>query len=284
MPNSHSNLTRRLWAIFHTQNSYSEYSFISRDRIVNSNMSTKKAAPKRGKLARTTSSNSIRSANSHQTSNTVLASRKAIHGLRLVERSHYVDEEGDVKEDEVLWRGEDKDYSENPVLRFIARCLVFVKLLPRDPADFGSLKCWVAWIQWLALLCDLAAAVVAVVTFNDVTYCCGRPILDFAANIQWKTATRFATYTYLALVVLEVYPVMRKGFPFNIVNPVLGFMIMFAMFWDDSKTAALIMWGVETAAVNGDQQPFDLRVGLGKRVAGDVGDEGILRSAAHNVT
>jgi hypothetical protein len=103
----------------------------------------------------------------------------------------------------------------------------------------------------MALLCDITAASVAVATFSDVTYCCGKPILDMAGNnnIPWKDTIRIGTYVYLGMVFLEVYPVIRKGFPFNIVNPLVGFVITLAMFFNNNKIQALAMWAVETAAI-----------------------------------
>ena len=65
---------------------------------------------------------------------------------------------------------------------------------------------------------------------------------------------------YLALVFLEIYPVVRRGFPFNIVNPIIGFAITFAMFFDDSKTEALIMWGIESAGVFSEFMLYRLKI------------------------
>ena len=97
---------------------------------------------------------------------------------------------------------------------------------------------------------DATAAIVSLVQFHGVTSCCGRPILNLGGiNINWPTVIRYATIFYLILILLEVYPVLRRGFPFNIVNPIIGFMITFALFFDDSYMEALIMWCIETLAV-----------------------------------
>lgn len=170
------------------------------------------------------------------------------HGVREVERSYIVDEDGEVVEDDVYWR-EDRRHFENDCLQKVANVLVWMRCLAADPDDMYSLKNWLCWMQWLALVCDFTSAIVAVVTFHDVTYCCGEPILNFAGDFPWKNIIRALTYSYIVMVFLEIYPVVRKGFPFNVVNPLVGFVITFAMFFDDSKVEALIMWAIETAAI-----------------------------------
>jgi hypothetical protein len=182
------------------------------------------------------------------------------HGVREVERSHYVDENGEIREDRMLWR-EDRRHSENKCMQRVASVFVWLRCLPEDPDDVLTVKHYLRLVQWLVLLCDMSAGIVAVVTFSDVTYCCGKPILDIAGgSIPWKETIRYSTYVYLAMVFLEIYPVVRKGFPFNIVNPLVGFAITFAMFFDDSKTEALIMWGIESAGVFSEYFLYRLKI------------------------
>ena len=50
---------------------------------------------------------------------------------------------------------------------------------------------------------------------------------------------------YLVLIFAEIIPVVRQGLPFNVLNPLLGFAITFAMFFDDSVAEALAMWIIE---------------------------------------
>lgn len=181
-------------------------------------------------------------------------------GVKQVSRTHFLDEDGEFHEDEMQF-AEDRNHFKSPCANAFAKCLVWLHCIPPDPEDMFGLKNWLLWAQWMALICDVGAAVVALVTFSDVTYCCGDPILDIAGgHIPWKHAIRALTYAYLALVFLEIYPVVRQGFPFNVVNPLIGFLITFAMFFDDSKTEALIMWGVESAAILCEYVLFRLKV------------------------
>ena len=75
--------------------------------------------------------------------------------------------------------------------------------------DVKEAKRWVVMIQVVALICDFGAALLAVIAFSDVTYCCGKPILNIAGDFPWKTVIRVATWLYLLLVCAEVYPVLR---------------------------------------------------------------------------
>ena len=177
-----------------------------------------------------------------------LRSKGIKHGVRNVERSHFIDDEGDFNEEGCHWR-EDRKHFQNPCLQVVANVLVWMRCLPADPEDMLKLKNWLLWMQWAALLCDVAGAIVAVVTFSDVTYCCGDPILDAAGTIPWKQVIRGLTYAYLVMVFLEIYPAVRKGFPFNIVNPLVGFLVTIAMFFYDTEFQALLMWAVETASI-----------------------------------
>ena len=165
---------------------------------------------------------------------------------RQLSQTPYIDKNGDIRRS-----GDDekKHFEKYPRLQTMSGVMVTIGCLPENPDDVGKTKHWLLMMHWLALLCDVASAIVAVVTFQDVTYCCGEPILDMFSSFPWKTVIRLATYLYLVMIVIEVYPVIRKGFPFNIVNPLFGFLITFAMFFDDSRNQALIMWSIETIAI-----------------------------------
>uniref|UniRef100_A0A7S3P568 Transmembrane protein n=1 Tax=Amphora coffeiformis TaxID=265554 RepID=A0A7S3P568_9STRA len=151
---------------------------------------------------------------------------------------------------DTFWIEGEWDDVENPVLRVLIKALVFIRCLPDARADSTPLKLALRWLQWASLLADVASGIVAVITFNGVTFCCGDPILNFGGiELPWKIIVRILTYTYLILILSEIYPVVKKGIPFNLVNPILGFIVAVAMFFDDGKTEALIMWGIETFAV-----------------------------------
>ena len=125
-------------------------------------------------------------------------------------------------------------------------------LLEKKGEETTPIKRWLRFLTWLTFICDATAALVALVQFSgdSVAQCCGRDILNMGGiNVQWSVIMRYATIFYLILILLEVYPVLRRGFPFNIVNPIIGFCISFALFFDDSYVEALIMWCIETCAV-----------------------------------
>lgn len=151
---------------------------------------------------------------------------------------------------DTFWIEGEWDDIESPCLRCLIVPLVWLRCLPEARADATPVKNALRWLQWASILADIGAAVVAVVTFNGVTYCCGEPILNVGGiDLPWKVIIRVMTYIYLALIFAEIYPVVKKGFPFNIVNPFFGLIVAVAMFFDDSKSEALLMWGIETFAV-----------------------------------
>ena len=151
---------------------------------------------------------------------------------------------------DTFWIEGEWDDVENPVLRVLIKVLVFVQCLPDARADSTPVKLALRWLQWASLIADVSAGVVAVITFSGVTYCCGDAILNFGGiDLPWRIMVRTLTYTYLVLILAEIYPVVKKGIPFNLVNPILGFIVTVAMFFDDSRKQALTMWGIETFAV-----------------------------------
>ena len=151
---------------------------------------------------------------------------------------------------DTFWVEGEWDDVQNPVLRACVKVLVFLLCLPEARVDSTPLKLALRWLQWASMLADLAAGIVALVTFNGVTYCCGQPILNFGSlDLNWHLIIRILTYLYLILICTEIYPVVKKGIPFNLVNPLLGFIVGVAMFFDDSKQEALMMWSIETFAV-----------------------------------
>jgi len=106
------------------------------------------------------------------------------------------------------------------------------------------------YLTWLALFLDFVAALVSIVSYTRATRCCSVPIFDAAsAAIDWDVFIRVTTYVYTALLFVEVIPVLKKGLPINLVNPLLGFTITFGMFFDDRIIEAIIMWLIEASAI-----------------------------------
>jgi hypothetical protein len=95
--------------------------------------------------------------------------------------------------------------------------------------------------------------IVAIITYGgETTQCCKRSILsafDGNKDYNWEITILIVTSLYMFLIFLEVVPVMRDAFPFNLLNPFIGFLITFAVFFSDSITEAAIMWVVEMLAV-----------------------------------
>ena len=176
------------------------------------------------------------------------------HGVRSIatEEAAALSRDRKVDTDDIFWEDEDEEEwrIQNPCLRGVVKALIAMRCFPERQSESTPVKNWLRGLQWAALIADLIGAVVAVITFSGVTYCCGEPILNQAnVDLDWQLIVRILTYLYLALVVLEIYPVARKGLPFNIMNPLFGFVVTVAMFFDDSKVEAFAMWSLETFSV-----------------------------------
>ncbi|KAG7339781.1 hypothetical protein IV203_025460 [Nitzschia inconspicua] len=128
------------------------------------------------------------------------------------------------------------------------RCLRSTRLMAPYPNE-NPLKKRVRIVTWTSLVLDLLAAIVAITTYDGVTTCCGQPIMDIAGNFPWEKIITAVTFLYIFLIFLEVIPVVREGFPFNLMNPFIGFLITFAVFFDDSIVEAASMWVIEALAV-----------------------------------
>ena len=102
---------------------------------------------------------------------------------------------------------------------------------------------------WTAMALDFIAAMVAVCTYKGATKCCGEDIFDIMLDINWDVLFKFVTSLYLVVVFAEIIPVIKKGVPFNIINPTIGFMITIGMFFDDSVMEAVAMWIIEALAI-----------------------------------
>jgi hypothetical protein len=141
--------------------------------------------------------------------------------------------------------------------RFI-QFLRYIRIMAPHP-DEKPVKKRIRIVTWVAMVLDFLAAVVAITTYSSVSTCCGEPILSIAGNFNWNAAIRVTTYIYICLIFLEILPVVRDGFPFNLLNPMIGFLITFAVFFGDSIFQASIMWIIEASAVACEYYVFRLR-------------------------
>ena len=127
-------------------------------------------------------------------------------------------------------------------------------------------------------------SIVAIVTWQgETSKCCGVSIfstiasgaggedgedVDYATKAAelaesgevWDLAVAITTYLYMVLIFLEVVPVMRDKFPFHLMNPFIGFLITFAVFFSDSIVEAASMWIFEALAVTCEAVVYRLRV------------------------
>jgi hypothetical protein len=133
--------------------------------------------------------------------------------------------------------------------RFIG-FLRYVRLMAPVP-DEEPVKKKIRIVTWLALFFDFLNALVATITYGgETTQCCGKSIMNaLSDNVNWDKLILVVTSLYMLLIFLEVLPVMKDAFPFNLFNPVIGFLITFAVFFSDSITEAATCWSFEALAV-----------------------------------
>eukprot|EP00531_Pseudo-nitzschia_arenysensis_P017405 CAMPEP_0116153474 /NCGR_PEP_ID=MMETSP0329-20121206/21266_1 /TAXON_ID=697910 /ORGANISM="Pseudo-nitzschia arenysensis, Strain B593" /LENGTH=1088 /DNA_ID=CAMNT_0003650389 /DNA_START=349 /DNA_END=3615 /DNA_ORIENTATION=+ len=126
--------------------------------------------------------------------------------------------------------------------------LRYIYLLPPYRNE-SKLKKKIRHFTWISMLLDFIAATVAVVQYQGSALCCGEPIYDVIMDINWDVLFRVVTYMYMCMIVAEIVPVIKNGIPFNIVNPGIGLIITFGMFFDDSIAEAVAMWVIEALAI-----------------------------------
>jgi hypothetical protein len=130
----------------------------------------------------------------------------------------------------------------------VQKALRYIRILPPH-RDEKPIKRNIRIMTWVSLLCDMLAAFISIGTYDGTAHCCGEPILSIAGNFNWDLTIRITTYVYVLLIFAEILPVVLKGVPFNLLNPFIGFLITFAVFFDDRILEAVIMWVIEATAV-----------------------------------
>ncbi|CAJ1958210.1 unnamed protein product [Cylindrotheca closterium] len=130
----------------------------------------------------------------------------------------------------------------------IQKFLRYMYILPPHRNE-GSRERRMRILTWASLFCDFLAGLVAVSTFRTVNTCCGVPILSTIVKTNWDLIIRVIVYVYITMIFLEVVPVVRHELPFNLINPTLGFLVTFAVFFDDDIAEAVFMWVIEVIAI-----------------------------------
>jgi hypothetical protein len=139
----------------------------------------------------------------------------------------------------------DMEFEEEPRWKQILR---YLRIMAPHP-DEKPIKKKIRLLIWLSLILDFMTGLVSIANYDQVTYCCGQPILNIAGDINWDLAIQVVIYLYMVIILLEIIPVLREGFPFNLLNPFVGFLITFAMFFKDRIWQAVAMWIIEGSAV-----------------------------------
>merc|ERR1711935_993273 len=128
--------------------------------------------------------------------------------------------------------------------------LRYFRILKPHPQE-DEVKRQVRILIWSTLILDVLVAVVSIATFGSgTTMCCGVAVMAPIPGINWHLFMQVISYIYLIGIFLEIYPVVREGpIPWNLLNPMFGFLISFAVFVDDSKAEAISIWILETGSV-----------------------------------
>jgi len=144
--------------------------------------------------------------------------------------------------------------------RFI-RTLRYIRLIAPYPNE-DPIKKKIRIVTWMAFFFDFLNSLVAIITYGgETTKCCGASLMSaFGGTFDWDKTILIVTCMYMFMIFLEVVPVMRDAFPFNLLNPAVGFLITFAVFFSDSIKEAAIMWAVEAMAVGCEVVNYRLRV------------------------
>ena len=130
------------------------------------------------------------------------------------------------------------------------KCLRHFRILPPIPNE-GRTRRSVRKLIWATLLFDVLVAIVTIATYSgNVTMCCNQVTMASIPSIDWNTFIRVISYIYLVGIFLEIHPVVREGpIPWNLLNPVFGGLLSFAVFLDDSKAEAIGICILEIASV-----------------------------------
>jgi len=129
-------------------------------------------------------------------------------------------------------------------------CLRYFRVLPPHPNE-GRTRRIVRRLIWATLIFDCLVAIVTIATYSGtVTMCCNQVTMASIPTIDWNTFIKVVSYIYLVGIFLEIHPVVREGpIPWNLLNPIFGSLLSFAVFVDDSKAEAIGIWILEITSV-----------------------------------
>ena len=129
-------------------------------------------------------------------------------------------------------------------------CLRYLRILPPVKQE-GSTRRKVRISIWATLTLDFCVAIVSILTYGgEVTMCCGTPTMTSIPGIDFNLLMNIIAYIYLVGIILEIVPVVREGpIPWNLLNPIFGSALSFAVFVDDSKAEAISIWVLELGTV-----------------------------------
>jgi hypothetical protein len=130
------------------------------------------------------------------------------------------------------------------------KCLRYLRILPPVPNE-GRTQRRMRYLIWSTLILDFLVAIVSIATFGGtVTMCCNQATMASIPGIDWNLFFNVISYIYLAGILMEIHPVVREGpIPWNLLNPIFGSTLGFAVFVDDSKAEAIIIWMMELGTV-----------------------------------
>ena len=131
----------------------------------------------------------------------------------------------------------------------VQKALRYIRILPPRRNE-RPINRNIRIMTWVSLLFDMLAAFISIGTYDKTAHCCGIPILNIAGEFKWDLTIHITTYVYVVLIFAEILLVVGDGIvPFHLLNPFLGFLITFAVFFDDRILEAVIMWIIESTTV-----------------------------------
>lgn len=98
------------------------------------------------------------------------------------------------------------------------------------------------------LLFDIITSVIGIVAFStEIVECCGKSV---NGNSQQRDAFLYISIGYIALVVIELYPVIfRRLLCLTILNPYLGFVLTAGLAMQSSRWEAIAVLSFEATAL-----------------------------------